>query len=148
MDQHKITSNLDSRAVISFPYSNTNEELPETLKIETLQKALSSMFTNRYVDEVPEDTLKKQGIQLPDQYKQTIHDETKTIRQHWWKDGFECEVLKLGSHDWQRGKVRLKATVEIEFIPEELVASAEPSIDQQASEPSISSLDDIRNSAA
>ena len=148
MDQHKITSNLDSRAVISFPYSNTNEELPETLKIETLQKALSSMFTNRYVDEVPEDTLKKQGIQLPDQYKQTIHDETKTIRQSWWKDGFECEVLKLGSHDWQRGKVRLKATVEIEFIPEELVASAEPSIDQQASEPSISSLDDIRNSAA
>ena len=148
MEQHQINSNIDAKAVISFPYSNTEEELPVTLKLSTLQKALLEMFTNRYAEEVPEDTLKQQGIYLPDYYKKIINNETEEIQQNWWTDGLECEVLKLGSHDWQRGKVRLKATVEIEFIPEVQANSGETLTEHPSSEPSFSSLDEIRNSAA
>ncbi len=53
------------------------------------------------------------------------------VRKKWVNEGIECEILKLGSNSWQKGKVRIKVTVE--FCPDEL----------EIQEPD-SPLDDIR----
>lgn len=36
----------------------------------------------------------------------------------WFEEGKDCEILRLGSKDWQPGKVRIKFT--LEFYPDEL----------------------------
>jgi hypothetical protein len=33
--------------------------------------------------------------------------------------GIDCEVLKVGAQSWQKGKIRLK--VSLEFIPDEII---------------------------
>lgn len=51
----------------------------------------------------------------------------------WFTDGVDCEILKLGAEGWQKGKVRIKLKVSLEFCPDE------PEIAQPESP-----LDDIR----
>lgn len=36
-------------------------------------------------------------------------------KEDWFSDGISCEVLELGTKNWQEGKIRLKLTVE--FCP-------------------------------
>ncbi len=36
---------------------------------------------------------------------------------YWFKQGVDCRILKAGSNGWQKGKLKLKVT--IEFIPDE-----------------------------
>ncbi|MDJ0690975.1 MAG: KGK domain-containing protein [Xenococcaceae cyanobacterium MO_188.B32] len=36
---------------------------------------------------------------------------------NWFSNGIDCEILKVGSTGWQKGKVRLK--VSLEFIADE-----------------------------
>lgn len=36
----------------------------------------------------------------------------------WFSEGVDCRILKAGSSGWQKGKLKLKVT--IEFIPDEL----------------------------
>jgi KGK domain len=59
-------------------------------------------------------------------------DDSKQIDPTTWFDrGIDCELLKVGAKGWQKGKIRLK--VSLEFIPDETID------DRQTSE-----LDDIR----
>ena len=51
--------------------------------------------------------------------------------QLWFEDGELCEILKAGSSGWQKGKIKLKVNLTLEFIPDE------PEIAQ-------SPLDDLR----
>ncbi|MBD1920822.1 hypothetical protein H6F77_06950 [Microcoleus sp. FACHB-831] len=60
----------------------------------------------------------------------------------WFREGKDCEVLRIGVNGWKKGKMRIKLTVE--FIPDEpeipeTPASKEPEISQPQSP-----LDDIR----
>jgi len=52
-------------------------------------------------------------------------------------DGIDCEILKIGAKGWQKGKIRIR--VSVEFIPDE------PEIEQtpETTHPE-SPLDDIR----
>ena len=49
----------------------------------------------------------------------------------WLEDGEKCEILKAGSSGWQKGKIKLKINLTLEFIPDE------PEIEK-------SPLDDVR----
>ena len=60
----------------------------------------------------------------------------------WYSEGRDCEILKLGSKGWQKGKIKIKVTVE--FCPdepeiEETLVSTQAEVNQ-----SQSPLDDIR----
>ncbi len=62
----------------------------------------------------------------------------------WFTDGIDCEVLKLGAKSWQKGKVKIKLKVSLEFCPdepdiEETLGNNQPEINQTESP-----LDDIR----
>ncbi|WP_316787444.1 KGK domain-containing protein [Thermoleptolyngbya oregonensis] len=56
----------------------------------------------------------------------------------WFDQGVECEILKLGSSEWQKG--RLKIRVSIEFCPDEPEESKELSEEGELSFP----LDELR----
>ncbi len=52
-------------------------------------------------------------------------------RERWLGEGVDCEILKIGAKGWQKGKIRIKVTLEF--------CSDEPEISQPESP-----LDDIR----
>ncbi len=37
--------------------------------------------------------------------------------ERWFGEGIDCEILKIGASGWQKGKVKIKTT--LEFIPDE-----------------------------
>ena len=49
----------------------------------------------------------------------------------WFEDGESCEILKAGASGWQKGRIKLKINLTLEFIPDE------PEIEK-------SPLDDVR----
>lgn len=49
----------------------------------------------------------------------------------WLEEGEKCEILKADSSGWQKGKIRLKVNLTLEFVPDE------PEIEK-------SPLDDVR----
>jgi hypothetical protein len=44
-------------------------------------------------------------------------EQSDVSRNAWFEDGIECEILKPNSPRWQKGRVRIKIT--IEFCPDE-----------------------------
>jgi len=57
-------------------------------------------------------SLKEQGIEINPGY---IHRSLATWS--WFKQGIDCEILRVGSQGWQKGKVKLRVC--LEFIPDE-----------------------------
>ncbi|WP_052055896.1 KGK domain-containing protein [Myxosarcina sp. GI1] len=55
-------------------------------------------------------------------------------RKKWIDEGLDCELLKLGSYSWQKGKLRIKVTIEFSPDESEIFVSDSP-------------LDDIRQIA-
>ena len=37
----------------------------------------------------------------------------------WLREGEECEILRAGSQGWEKGKIKLKMNITLEFIPDE-----------------------------
>lgn len=64
------------------------------------------------------------------------------IAEKWFEEGINCEVLKFDSNAWQKGKVRIKVT--LEFCPDEPeIEEITQSNDAEANQTE-SPLDDIR----
>lgn len=57
----------------------------------------------------------------------------------WFRDGIDCEVLKIGAKGWQKGKVKINLQVSLEFCPDEPEVE-ETSLSNEPESP----LDDIR----
>ncbi|MFQ3635025.1 MAG: KGK domain-containing protein [Cyanobacteriota bacterium] len=64
--------------------------------------------------------------------------DSRSVPYSWFDEGVNCEILKLGSNTWQRGK--LKVLVSIEFYPDEPEESHDLSEKDNLSFP----LDEIR----
>jgi hypothetical protein len=120
MDENIISQNCAENDVISFE--------DETHKISHLHTkvitALTGYVSNNFVEE-----LKSKGVQRASITKS--ESQLQYPNGEWFNEGKKCEILKLGSTEWQKGKVRLKVIVE--FCPEE----------PEVSEPE-SPLDDLR----
>ncbi|MGK7932774.1 MAG: KGK domain-containing protein [Microcystaceae cyanobacterium] len=114
-DLHKFTPNFNDDDVIQF-----GESITRFGKFESIVKS--------GIDQFIFDTLSQQQINAPT--KQYISH--KNYHSYTWLNtGVPCEVLKIDSQGWQKGKIRIK--FEIEFIPDE----------PEITEPE-SPLDDIR----
>ena len=44
----------------------------------------------------------------------------------WFSEGEECEILRAGSQGWEKGKIKLKMNITLEFIPDELEETKSP----------------------
>ncbi len=67
------------------------------------------------------------------------HNNIPISNQEWFRDGIECEVLKIGSKGWQKGKVKINLQVCLEFCPDEPEVEETP-VRHEPESP----LDDIR----
>jgi KGK domain len=58
----------------------------------------------------------------------------------WLGDGIDCEILNIGAKGWQKGKIKIR--VSVEFCPDEPEIEEAPQITEQESP-----LDDFRRMA-
>lgn len=59
--------------------------------------------------------LKAEGVDINTQYQ---NYNTRSRGEHqWFGDGVDCELLRIGSDGWQKGKMRVR--VILEFCPDE-----------------------------
>ena len=105
MDENIISQNCGENDVISF--ENESHKISDFYDkvIATLTGWVSRQFVSHLVDE----GVKKAEI--------NHSDDLEYPNGEWFHNGKECEILKLGSTGWQKGKVRLKVIVE--FCPDE-----------------------------
>lgn len=98
------------------------------------QLNLSSYFAHLLLTVSQFVTAIENSVRIDDVLKTKILDE-----------GLECEVLRLGSEEWQKGKIRVKMTVEFcPDEPEEIEEEAEESQNSESEDSDFDSLDDLR----
>ncbi|MEG3439085.1 KGK domain-containing protein [Pannus brasiliensis CCIBt3594] len=114
MSEHSYFSDFDDNDVVSFSELNL-------YKSRRLKYVMSEMCRS-HIDSVITDYLNKSEIHGLPRYP------------GWMGDGVRCEALKLGSQKWQKGKIKIR--VSVEFYPDEPEVIEEPP----------SPLDDIRQS--
>jgi hypothetical protein len=60
----------------------------------------------------------------------------------WFDEGENCEILRVGGKGWQKGKMRIRLT--LEFCPDEPAVEDPPASNKPESREPESPLDDIR----
>lgn len=106
MEDNVILQNCSDGDVIGFE--------DETHKIGNLKNKIIAVLTG-WVAENFVDDLKSRGVQGASIDKS--ESQLEFSNGEWFNQGKSCEILKLGSTGWQKGKVRLKVIVE--FCPDE-----------------------------
>ena len=64
------------------------------------------------------------------------------LQKGWFEEGTGCEILRLGAKDWQKGKVKIR--VSLDFCPDEPAAKETPNSNEPEITHPESPLDDIR----
>lgn len=105
---------------------------------QALQSALQDKLADTLVDFLESKGIK--GIGISEFHRRYNRWQKKNWK--WFSDGKNCEILSIGSGGWQKGKFRIKFT--LEFCPDEpevkqLMQSNEPEINRTESP-----LDDLR----
>lgn len=105
--------NLTEQDVLAFSQGE------HTVKVSKFKKIVNSVFQSS-VPEVLIKVLKEQGI-----YGIDIYDPSGRGFQNyqWLLVGKECEALRVGSGKWQKGKVRIRVT--LEFCPDDVEAKSD-----------------------
>ena len=106
MDDNIISKNCRDNDVISF---NEEAHTVSSLKDKIID-VLTGWVAENFVDD-----LKTKGVKYASIDKS--ESQLEFSNGDWFHKGKECEILKLGSTGWQKGKVRLKVIVE--FCPDE-----------------------------
>jgi hypothetical protein len=115
MLEHSYFSDFDDNDVIAFGelhlYKTKRiKDIVDKMCVEHIESAITTY-------------LQGQNIHVyPDRYER------------WMSNGVKTEVLKLGSKQWQKGKIKIR--ISVEFYPDE------PEVKQEPPSP----LDDIRQS--
>ncbi len=115
-----------------------------TLKADKLKKEISQLFF-KY----------KLGEQLTNSLSSNLHLDVRNVVERsgryvrcfydkWFDDGVDCEILKLGAAGWQKGKIKIKLNVSLEFCPDELEVEKNQTSNEQGISELKSPLDDIR----
>ncbi|MGB3190907.1 MAG: KGK domain-containing protein [Limnoraphis sp.] len=120
MEDNLISQNCGENDVISFEN--------ETHKVSRFKEKVIAVLTGWVADQFVKD-LQSRGVQCASIKKS--ESSLDFSNGEWFNEGKKCEILKLGSTGWKKGKVRLKVIVE--FCPDE----------PEVSEPE-SPLDDLR----
>ncbi|MBD2310776.1 hypothetical protein H6G20_03660 [Desertifilum sp. FACHB-1129] len=105
--------NLTEQDVLAFSQGE------HTVKVSKFKKIVNSIFQSS-VPEALIKVLKEQGINGVDIYEPSVRG---FQNYQWLLVGKECEALTVGSGEWQKGKVRIRVT--LEFCPDEVEEKVE-----------------------
>jgi len=103
----------------------------KAFKISYVKHAIKEALRGAVADTL-HNLLKAKGVEIDPGASNRTFDTWK-----WFDKGLDCEILKVGAKGWQKGKIRIKVT--LEFIPDEPEIEQTPEITQPESP-----LDDIR----
>ncbi|MBD2292634.1 KGK domain protein [Anabaena sphaerica FACHB-251] len=114
-------------------------------KMQKLKEKINNLFNKSKLGEELTNSFKSENLYLniPAINRQHIGKKgvitgslDRILYEKWIDEGIPCEILKLRSEGWQKGKVKINLEISIEFIPDE------PEI-EEIKEPE-SPLDDLR----
>ncbi|MCU0515595.1 MAG: hypothetical protein MUC60_01795 [Oscillatoria sp. Prado101] len=94
----------------------------------SLKERLDLAFTSPYTMKIFSNILRKYAV--PD------------FTDDWFDEGENCEILRVGGKGWQKGKMRIRLT--LEFCPDEPAVEDPPASNKPESREPESPLDDIR----
>jgi KGK domain len=115
-----INENTEAGAVvIAFPAN--------LFKVEQFYKIVESYFKN-YIGNL------RQATKTPSDIPEGAEE--------WLNSGVACEIMSPSEKGWQKGKLRIK--ISLEFCPDEITPENEPKNSNHLTEESL--LDDIRKS--
>ena len=101
--------------VIGRQNHHQNEHL---FKVGELKKAITTAFDGAIPNKLREE-LERQKLDIkPKRYIGEGHN--KTLVDHnvaWFEEGVDFQILRAGSEGWQKGKMKIKVT--LEFCPDE-----------------------------
>ena len=130
MEEKFSLQNCDEDDVLSFG--------DDTFKVSKFRKAVNGAFGNNLGNQLNSQLSSYHGVKIDGAILAPKGINEPYAR--WFNDGIDCEILKLGSKGWQKGRVRIKVSVEfyVEEDSEQLVS--EPSEIELPESP----LDDLR----
>jgi hypothetical protein len=130
MEENFCLQNCDEDDVLSFG--------DDTFKVSKFKRAVKGAFGNSLGSQLYSQLNSYHGIKIDGAILAPKGVDEPYAR--WFNDGIDCEILQIGSKGWQKGKVRIKLSVEfyVEEDSEQLVS--EPSEIDLPESP----LDDLR----
>jgi hypothetical protein len=130
MEEKFSLQNCDDNDVLAFG--------DDTFKISKFRRAVNRAFGNNLGNSFNNQLSSNQGIKINDAILAPKGINEPYAR--WFNDGIDCEILKLGSKGWQKGKVRIKVSVEFYVEEDSEQVGSEPSEIELPESP----LDDLR----
>lgn len=127
MEEEFYQSNCGEDDVLSFETA--------MFKVDKLRKEVEALFKKPKLGQELSSSFNSQTIRI---------DVPGKHYEKWLSDGINCEILKIGAKGWQKGKVRIKLNIGLEFCPDEPVIEETQLISKPEINQSESSLDDIR----
>lgn len=123
MSNWQNLKNFDTKDIVSFE--------SQLFKVEQVIEAITDSFNSGDTGYYLNSSLTQQKVPIS---VRTFSDAYQEECNEWWfSEGGDCEILRPGPQGWQKGKIRIKVKVDLEFCPDE------PETDQTESP-----LDDIR----
>jgi hypothetical protein len=118
MSVDEFLSDFDDEDIVQFCPRGKPHFQPEMMKLGRFRNAIQSVLENSLHDVITS-SLEQSKIKTYATYSEHERNRGEVRRaQPWLKDGVDCGILKLGSMNWQNGKVRLR--VALEFVPDEI----------------------------
>jgi hypothetical protein len=111
-------------------------------KVDKLRQEVGKILDDHKLGEELNKSFSSQNISINVGGESRGHRHYHTFYEKWFGDGIDCEILKLGAKGWQKGKVKIKLQVSIEFCPDEPEVEETPASNEIAQPQS--PLDDLR----
>ena len=109
--EKSILSDMNNDDVIDF---GNHTIVKKSRFLEIIINQIISKFEELIFERFKENQIKISSSQ--NCYDKNIK-KTITLGQNWLSTSIDCSRLKLGSHQWQKGKIKFNVTVE--FYPDE-----------------------------
>ncbi|MEG4119649.1 MULTISPECIES: KGK domain-containing protein [unclassified Microcoleus] len=131
MQEHIFLENYGNDDVFSFE--------SKIFKVGRLREVMRSSVVPQ-LESALQELCKTPGLQI--NTSKYNPQSRSSWQQQWFRDGIDCEALKIGAKGWQKGKVRIRVT--IEFCPDEPEFEETPENNESETSKPESPLDDLR----
>lgn len=115
-----------------------------TFKVDKLKKEVNEHFQKRKLGQQIIESLSSKHIDVSNIVTRVRRGIVDAFYENWFIDGINCEIFKIGNKGWQKGKIRIKLNISLEFCPDEPEVEKNLAVNLQEISQSESPLDDIR----
>jgi len=111
------------------------------LKVEKLKETVNRVLPENGLGQTLNNSLSEQNLNIE---VGLTTNQRRNAYEKWFGEGIDCEILRVGAQGWQKGKIKLKLNVTIEFCPDEPEVEEIPENNESETSQQESPLDDLR----